>query len=100
MWAFVLWACAMTGLRCDAVAPPDATVIQAAYEREASSGSALHSRNLRVIDAACDGLAEGRFLCQVTFLSTDDPARRLYYDIVAAARTSDGWQLKSGLCKR
>jgi hypothetical protein len=100
MWALVLWACAMTGLRCGAVAPPDATVIQAAYEREASSGSALHSKNLRVVDAACDSPAEGRFLCQVTFLSTDDPAQRLYYDIVAAARNSDGWELKSGLCKR
>jgi hypothetical protein len=100
MWAFVLWACAMTGLRCDGATPPDATVIQAAYEREASNGSKLHSRNLRVTDAACGDPTEGKFLCQVTFLSTDDPAQRLYFDIVIAVRNGEGWELTSGLCKR
>jgi tripartite-type tricarboxylate transporter receptor subunit TctC len=40
------------------------------------------------------------FLCEVTFTSKDDPTERLYFDIVAVARAGDGWELKSGLCKR
>jgi hypothetical protein len=53
-----------------------------------------------VLEAKCDDGAAGRFLCQVTFLSNDDPDQRLYFDIVAVARTDAGWELKSGLCKR
>jgi len=90
----------MIGIRCGPASPPDAATIQSVYEQEASRGSTLHSKNLRVIDASCDPPTEGRFLCQVTFLSTDDPAERLYFDIVAVAREGEGWQLKSGLCKR
>jgi hypothetical protein len=63
------------------------TVIQSAYEREASNGSKLHDRGLRVLEANCESGAAGRFLCQVTFLSNDDPSQRLYFDIVAVART-------------
>jgi hypothetical protein len=37
---------------------------------------------------------------EVTFISRSDPMERLYFDIVAVARASDGWELKSGLCKR
>jgi hypothetical protein len=40
------------------------------------------------------------FLCEVTFISKSDPSERLYFDIVAVARTAAGWELKSGLCKR
>ena len=29
-----------------------------------------------------------------------DPSEHLYFDIVAVARAGDGWELKSGLCKR
>jgi hypothetical protein len=77
------------------------TVIQSAYEREASSGSKLHDKGLQVLKADCDeDGAAGRFLCQVTFLSKDDPNERLYFDIVAVARTENGRGLKSGLCKR
>jgi hypothetical protein len=36
----------------------------------------------------------------VTFVSRADPAERLYFDIVAVAHAGDGWELKSGLCKR
>jgi len=101
MWSagFILWACALVGLSCDA-AVPNTALIQFAYEREASSGSKLHDLGLRVLDAKCDDGATGRFLCQVTFLSKDDPEQRLYFDIVAVARTDAGWALKSGLCKR
>jgi hypothetical protein len=42
----------------------------------------------------------GRFLCQVTFMSKDDPDERLYFDVVAIVRTDAGWELRSGLCKR
>ncbi len=100
MWTLVLWSCAIIGIRCAPVAPPDASIIQFVYERQASRGDPLHSKNLRVINASCDPVTEGRSLCQVTFLSTDDPTDRLYYDIVALAQDGDGWQLKSGLCKR
>jgi hypothetical protein len=100
MWDFVLWACALAALSCGVVAPPNVSIIQSAYEREASSGSTLHDKGLRVIEAACDNPAEGKYLCQVTFLSNDDPDQRLYFDIVAVARNDRGWELKSGLCKR
>jgi hypothetical protein len=98
--SFTVWACALIGLSCDA-STPNMTVIQSAYEREASSGSKLHDKGLRVLEAACDedGAAR-RFLCQVTFLSKDDPNERLYFDVVAVARTDKGWELRSGLCKR
>jgi hypothetical protein len=101
MWTagFILWACALVGISCGA-STPGVTVIQSAYEREASNGSKLHDRGLRVLEANCESGAAGRFLCQVTFLSNDDPNQRLYFDIVAVARTDKGWQLESGLCKR
>jgi hypothetical protein len=95
----VLWACTVTGFACDA-ATPDAAIIQSAYDRESSGGSKLHDLGLRVIEAQCDNGATGRFLCQVTFLSKDDPNQRLYFDVVAVARTESGWELRSGLCKR
>jgi hypothetical protein len=40
------------------------------------------------------------FLCETTFISKGDSTERLYFDIVAVARKGDGWELKSGLCKR
>ncbi len=93
-------ACAAAGLACGAASAPTLATIQAAYEREAAGGSALHDKGLKVIEAACDGASGERFLCQVTFLSGDDPTERLYYDVVAVARSDSGWELKSGLCKR
>jgi hypothetical protein len=101
MWAtgFILWACSLVGLSCDC-STPNVAVIQSAYEREASNGSKLHDRGLRVLEATCEGGAAGGFLCQVTFLSEDDPNQRLYFDVVAVARTDTGWELRSGLCKR
>jgi len=76
------------------------SVIQSAYESEASSGSSLHDRGLKVIETSCDKPVDDRFLCQVTFLSADDSNQRLYYDIVAVSRSGSRWELKSGLCKR
>ncbi len=60
----------------------------------------MHDKGLRVIEAACDNPTEGKYLCQVTFLSNDDPDQRLYFDIVAVGMNDRGWELKSGLCKR
>jgi hypothetical protein len=98
--SFTIWACTLIGLSCDA-STPSVALIQSAYEREASTGSTLHDKGLKVLEAKCDdGETAGRFLCQVTFLSNDDPNQRLYFDIVAVARTDSGWELKSGLCKR
>src|ERR1700731_402591 len=96
---FILWACALAGISCD-VSKPNVALIQSAYEREAANGSKLHDRGLRVLEASCERSTDGRFLCQVTFLSNDDPSQRLYFDVVAVARTDKGWELRSGLCKR
>jgi hypothetical protein len=102
MWAtkLVFWACAIAGLSCGAAGSPNMSIIQSAYELEASSGSSLHDRGLKVIEASCDKPVGDQFLCQVTFLSTDDPNQRLYFDIVAVTQSKRGWELKSGLCKR
>jgi hypothetical protein len=97
--SFAVWACTLIGLSCDP-STPDVAVIQSAYERESSNGSKLHDLGLKVLEASCDDGATGRFLCQVTFLSKDDPSQRLYFDVVAVARTDKGWKLESGLCKR
>ena len=96
---FILWACALVGMSCDA-STPSVALIQSAYEREASNGSKLHDRGLRVLEATCNSGAADGFLCQVTFLSNDDPNQRLYFDVVAIARTEKGWELRSGLCRR
>jgi hypothetical protein len=101
MWqSLSLLACSMTGLFCDVGSVPTAATIQAAYEREESQAGARHDKGLRVIEAKCDDGSGGRFLCQVTFLSKDDPDERLYFDIIAVARADRGWELRSGLCKR
>ena len=98
MWQAVVWACSLVGLSCNSV--PDIATIQTAYEREASSGSTLHDKELRVLQAKCHDDSSDRFLCEVMFVSNSDPNERLYFDIVAVARTGDGFELKSGLCKR
>jgi hypothetical protein len=102
MWqgTLTLLACSMIGLSCDVGSVPTAATIQAAYEQEASQANGRHDKGLKVIEAKCDDGSGGRFLCQVTFLSNDDPEQRLYFDIVAVARADRGWELRSGLCKR
>jgi hypothetical protein len=96
-----VWACAIVALECNVGAVPNLPSIQAAYDREVTSGSKLHDKGLKVLEAKCDDRrSDGRFLCQVTFMSTEDPSQRLYFDIVAVAPVPDGWELKSGLCKR
>ncbi len=102
MWlvGFLFWVCPLVGLSCGRVQTPDVSIIQSAYEREASSGSLLHDKGLKVLDASCDDPKAGRYLCQVTFMSTSDPNQQLYFDVIAVARSEQGWELKSGLCKR
>jgi hypothetical protein len=100
-FGIVVWACSLIGLSCEQT--PNVSTIQTAYEREASSGSALHDTGLRVLEAKCHDYpgerAGNRFLCEVTFISTNDPTQRLFFDIVAVTRKSDHWELTSGLCK-
>ena len=97
--AVLTWVCNVTGVSCTAT--PDAATIQAAYEQEAPSSGVRHDKGLKIVDATCDhGDQNGRFLCQVSFVSEDDPDKRLYFDIVSAAHTDKGWMLTSGLCKR
>ena len=100
MWQAVGWACSLFSLACSTV--PNVVVIQTAYEHEAAAGSKLHDKGLLVLNTKCHGNSGGPFLCEVTFISTTDPNKgneRLYFDVVAVARTADGWELKSGLCK-
>jgi hypothetical protein len=67
-------------------AAQDCIAIQRAYDQEASLGTSKHDNNLMLIEAKFDAGQNGRFRCQVTFLSKDDPGERLYFDIVAIAR--------------
>jgi hypothetical protein len=101
-WTVIAWACLQTGLSCGGA--PDASIIQSAYEREAGSGDKLHDSGLKVIEAKCHDDASQRvgekYLCEVKFVSTNDPTERLYFDIVAVTRIGDGWKLAGGLCRR
>src|ERR1700757_2744844 len=99
MWQAVGWICGLVGAGWTPMA--DIAAIQIGYEREASGGSSLHDKGLQVLQAKChDRTGNEGFLCEVTFVSKSDPTERLYFDIVAVAPAGDGWQLKSGLCKR
>lgn len=98
MWQVVGWICGLAAISCAQV--PDVAVIQSAYEREASAGSKLHDKGLQVLQAKCHDTSTNGFLCETTFISKADSTQRLYFDIVAVARKGDGWELKSGLCKR
>jgi hypothetical protein len=95
--ALASWLCAETGLLCG---PPDASVIQRAYENERAAGSALHDDGLRVLGARCQRGDGAGYLCEVTFASTGDPDARLYFDLISVVPTEGGWQLASGLCRR
>jgi len=95
-----LWASVLVALPIGGVAPPDVSTLQSAYELEAAGGSPLHDTGLRVIEATCGDAAMERYLCQVTFLSSDDPEQRLYFDVVVIVRDRREWIFKSGLCKR
>jgi hypothetical protein len=92
------WLCALVAVSC--YSAPHIAAIQTAYEREASAGSALHDKGLQVLPTKCHDDSADKFLCEVTFVSKSDPTERLYFDIVAVARAGEGWELKSGLCKR
>jgi hypothetical protein len=101
-FGIILWACSLTSLACEP--GPDVSTIQSAYEIGASSSNGLHDSGLRVLEAKCHDYAGERagdkFLCEVKFVSTDDPTERLYFDIVAVARNGNQWELTSGLYKR
>jgi hypothetical protein len=98
MWQTINWICALVGMVCSTM--PDLAVIQSAYDREESAGSKLHDKDLEVLQSKCHDEAAEQYLCEVTFISRGDPSQRLYFDIVAIAHESEGWVLKSGLCKR
>ena len=100
MWVLGLVASVWSAFGPRYLPAPTVASIQAAYEHETSSGSSLHDKGLTVIEAKCHDNSGGRFLCEITFVSTSDPSERLYFDIVAVARRPGGWELTSGLCKR
>jgi hypothetical protein len=101
MWSAVVpvWICSLIGVACGAPAKPDLPAIQSAYEREAANGSALHDPGLQVLKSSCDDPKDGRYLCQITFLSKSDPTQRLYFTVIAVAHEGNVWALKSGLCR-
>lgn len=96
----LLWICSLASLFCSAPAKPDLPTLQLAYDREEAQGSALHDKGLRIVEASCGDPADGRSLCQVTFLSKEDPEQRLYFDVIAVTEQGGRWDLTSGLCKR
>ena len=98
MWQTIGWICAWVAMSCSAL--PDAAMIQSAYDREESAGSKLHDQGLQVLQSKCHDDGTDKYLCEVTFVSRGDDTERLFFDIVAVARGSDGWVLKSGLCRR
>jgi hypothetical protein len=98
MWQAAQWICAVVALSCGAT--PGAAVIQSAYDREQTAGSKLHDDSLQVLQAKCRGDGTDKYLCDITFISKNDPAERPFFDVVAIARLANGWELESGLCKR
>ena len=98
MWRAIGWLCQLVATPCPPT--PDVAAIQTAYEQEETAGGALHDKGLKVLWTKCHDDIADRFLCEVTFISRDDPTERLYFDIIAVARDGNGWRLKSGLCKR
>jgi hypothetical protein len=97
MWQAAQWICAVVALSC--AAPPGAAIVQSAYDREQTAGSKLHDDSLQVLQAKCRDDGTGKYLCEITFDSKADPAKRPFFDIVVVARVGDGWELESGLCK-
>jgi hypothetical protein len=97
MWQATQWMCALIALSCGAA--PGAAIVQSAYDREQTAGSNLHDDSLQVLQAKCRDDGANKYLCEITFTSKNDPAKRPFFDIVAVARVADGWELTSGLCK-
>src|SRR3974390_1786634 len=97
MWQAAQWICALVALSCGTT--PGVAVIQSAYDREDTAGSKLHDESLQVLQANCHDDGTDKYLCEITFISKNDPAERPFFDIVAIARVAEGWGLKSGLCK-
>ena len=97
MWQAAHWICALVALSCGAT--PGAAVVQSAYDREVTSGSAVHDDSLRVLQAKCRDDGTDKYLCEITFVSKNDSVERPFFDIVAIVRVAGGWELKSGLCK-
>ncbi len=80
---------------------PTVDIVQAAYEREAQRGDARHDKNLRIRTVECSkGKVEREYLCWISFTSNVDPAETLNFDVATVAETTEGWSLKSGLCRK
>jgi hypothetical protein len=97
MWQGGQWLCALVALSCNSA--PNIAAIQTAYEREAPAGNPLHDKGLQILQANCHDDGTDKFLCEITFILKGDPERP-YFDVAAMARAAEGWELKSGLCKR
>lgn len=94
------WLCSLASLFCGTPAKPDLSTLQLTYDREEAQHSTRHDKGLRIVEASCEAASDARSLCQVTFLSKDDPEQRLYFDVIAVAHRDGRWELESGLCKR
>ena len=97
MWQAAQWICALVTLSCQAM--PGVAVIQSAYE-SAKATDNLHDDSLQVLQAKCRDDGTHKYLCEITFISKKDPDERPFFDLVTITRVGDGWELKSGLCRR
>ena len=79
---------------------PNAGVLQAAYNLEATPGNTKHDKDLKIVEARCFEKKTNNYNCFITFVSSRDADRRLYYDVAEITRADGNWSLKSGICKR
>lgn len=79
--------------------PPDAAAVQAAYDAEKSSGSALHADDLLIRDSDCSPIPDRGYGCQVSYVRKSNANGRLYFDVVGLEPGPQGWKLVSGLCR-
>ena len=83
------------------MATPTTEIVQAVYEREASSGSSLHERDLKITTVDCARNTDGReYMCWVTFTSNTDASQTLHFDVASIEYVDGLWKLKNGLCRR
>lgn len=80
--------------------PPRIEEIQRAYEREAATASARHSKSLTIRSAKCAADQDSSLLCWVQYTEGAEPTSQIQFDVVVLSRTSLGWRLESGLCKQ
>ena len=86
-------------VRAASSGPPNVSLLQAAYDWEATPGNAKHDKDVKIVEAHCFGKS-GVYRCFVTYINKRDQDRRLYFDVAEVVGVGGNWTLKSGICKR